>query len=114
MLNPIYYLYFHYKGLVIYYFINVRSNNLITFHLKTHGKVNDNITIITKMILKIVKGFILLLVFILFSSNVPYHCPPSNIVIGSALNIPTLKLINQIQKSKFATIGNVGPKILDE
>jgi hypothetical protein len=35
-------------------------------------------------------------------------------VIGSALNIPTLKLINQIQNSKFAIIGKAEPNILEE
>jgi hypothetical protein len=42
-------------------------------YLKTHGKVNANITIIINIMLKIVNGFTLLLVLILFSSNVPYH-----------------------------------------
>jgi hypothetical protein len=35
-------------------------------------------------------------------------------VIGSALNIPTLKLINQIQNSKIAINGKTGPNILQE
>lgn len=42
-----------------------------------------------------------------------YNCPPSRGPIGSALNIPTLKLMNHIQKSKLENIGKLGPRMLE-
>ena len=42
-----------------------------------------------------------------------YNCPPSKNAIGSALNIPKLKFMNQSQKRVFAIMGNVGPNILE-
>jgi hypothetical protein len=50
---------------------------------------------------------------VLLSINELYHEPPSRKVIGSALNIPTLKLINHIQNSIFAIKGKDEPSIFD-
>jgi hypothetical protein len=41
----------------------------------------------------------------LFSIRDPYSCPPSKGPIGSALNIPTLKLINHNQNSRLEING---------
>lgn len=46
-----------------------------------------------------------------FSISELYSCPPSRGPIGSALKIPTLKLMNHNQKRKLATTGKVDPRI---
>ena len=61
-------------------------------------------------------AFLTMLAFdfcVLLSINELYHEPPSRKVIGRALNIPTLKLINHIQNSMFAIIGKDDPSIVD-
>jgi hypothetical protein len=47
--------------------------------------------------------------FNLFSIREPYNCPPSKGPIGSALNIPTLKLINHNQNNRLETTGKYDP-----
>ena len=62
------------------------------------------------------EAFLTMLAFdfcVLLSINELYHEPPSRKVIGRALNIPTLKLINHIQNSMFAIIGKDDPSIFD-
>ena len=61
-------------------------------------------------------AFLTMLAFdfcVLFSITELYHEPPSRNVIGRALNIPTLKLMNHIQNSRFATMGKDEPSMFD-
>lgn len=69
--------------------------------------------IITRPTMKYVSrfpGFILLDLNLLSNTEL-YSCPPSKGPIGSALKMPTLKLINQSQKNIFAKIGKLDPKM---
>ena len=49
----------------------------------------------------------------LFSIREPYSCPPSKGPIGSALNNPTLKLINHSQNNRLEITGKYGPNKSD-
>ena len=51
--------------------------------------------------------------FNLFSIREPYSWPPSKGPMGSALNMPTLKLINHNQNSMLEIAGNEDPNTPD-
>src|SRR6187397_1739696 len=79
-----------------------------------YGSVIDIITIPIIISDNKREAFLTILAFcVLLSINELYHEPPSRKVIGRALNIPTLKLINHIQNNMFAIIGKDDPSIFD-
>jgi hypothetical protein len=81
-----------------------------------YGSVIDTITIPIITSDNKREAFLTMLAFdfrALLSMNELYHEPPSRKVIGRALNIPTLKLINHIQNNRFAITGKDDPSTVD-
>src|SRR5581483_1052802 len=80
----------------------------------TYGSRIDAATIATITSVKSMFAFLAsALDFAFFSMSEPYSCPPSSGPIGSALNIPTLKLMNHSQNSMLAIGANATPSTLD-